>query len=196
VINTVTTRIPTRAPEDGFEGAAELRADSVADSRGAALRLDGGGAQFAWHLDAGRRDSEDYEVPGFAHVDAEPGDVFGFVRNSAAESDAAAFGASWLGADGFLGLGINSFATLYGIPGHDDEAVRIDLKQRRADVRGGLSALPGAIEAINVRLGVNDYEHVELEGEEIGTRFTNDSMEARFELLHRAFGAWSGAFGA
>ena len=43
VVNTVTTRIPMRAPEDGFEGAVELRGDTVADARGGALRLDGGG---------------------------------------------------------------------------------------------------------------------------------------------------------
>jgi iron complex outermembrane receptor protein len=196
VVNTVTTRIPTRAPEEGFEGAAELRADSVADSRGAALRLDGGGSKFAWHFDAGRRDSEDYEIPGLADIDAEPDAAFGFVPNSAAESDAAAFGASWLGDDGFLGVGLNSFDTLYGIPADEEEAVRIDLEQRRFDVRGGLTELPGAIEAVNVRLGVSDYEHVELEGDEIGTRFTNDSTEARVELLHRAIGRWSGAFGA
>ena len=51
--------------------------------------------------------------------------------------------------DGFLGLGFNTFDTVYGIPGHahahvgeegtheDHEAVRIDLTQRRLDLRGG-----------------------------------------------------------
>ena len=44
VVNTVTTRIPRSAPEDGFEGAFEVRGDSVAEARGAAVRLDGGGS--------------------------------------------------------------------------------------------------------------------------------------------------------
>jgi iron complex outermembrane receptor protein len=97
------------------------------------------------------------------------------------------------------------FASLYGIPGHhhehegEEEAaeppVRIDLTQRRADVRGGWEGFSGAIEGVNVRFGAVDYEHVELEGEEIGTRFTNDASELRVELLHRAAGDWSGAFG-
>jgi iron complex outermembrane receptor protein len=207
VVNTVTARIPTRAPADGFEGAAELRGDSVADGRGAALRLDGGGSRFAWHFDGGRRESEDYEIPGFAHADADPAapapdDVFGVVENSATESEGAAFGASWLGDSGFIGLGVNTFDTLYGIPGHhheegeeEAEAVRIDLKQRRVDLRGGWDGLPGVIEGVNVRLGVNDYEHVELEGNAIGTRFTNDAKEVRLELHHRPVGRWSGAFG-
>lgn len=214
VVNTVTTRIPTRVPEGGFEGAFELRGDSVADTRGAAVRLDGGGGKFAWHLDAGRRDSEDYEIPGYAHSDVDPAtadedEAFGVLENSAAESDSAAFGASWIGDKGFLGIGINTFDSLYGIPGHSHEheegeeeladeeevPVRIDLERRRVDVRGGWDELAGAIESVNLRLGINDYEHVELEGDEVGTRFTNDATELRVELLHRAVGRWSGAFG-
>jgi iron complex outermembrane receptor protein len=199
VVNTVTTRIPAVPPDDGFEGAVEVRGDTVAAARNAALRLDGGSGRFAWHFDAGRRDSDDYEIPAFANaaVDfatADPDDAFGVLQNSAAESDSAAFGASWLGDDGFVGVGINSFDTLYGIPG-EEEAVRIDLAQRRADVRAGWTGLAGAIEGMNVRFGVNDYEHVELEGDEVGTQFTNDAQELRVELLHRAAGNFSGAFG-
>ena len=200
VVNTVTTRIPDTAPEDGFEGAVEARGDSVADARGAAVRLDGGAGQFAWHFDAGQRESDDYEIPGFARVgtdfgNAGPDDAYGILPNSAADSDSAAFGASWLVDCGFLGVGVNAFDTLYGIPGEEEEAVRIDLKQRRVDVRGGWDGLAGGIEGVNVRLGVNDYEHVELEGDAIGTRFTNDATEVRVELHHRAVGPWSGAFG-
>jgi iron complex outermembrane receptor protein len=213
VVNTVTTRIPDRTPADGLEGAFEVRGDTAAEARGLAVRLDGGRSQFAWHFDGGRRDSGDYEIPGFAHAvaefaDAEPGEAFGVLPNSAAESESAAFGASWLGDKGFVGIGINAFDTLYGIPGHaheeappagepapDAEAVRIDLEQRRLDLRGGWADLAGAIEGVNVRLGVNDYEHVELEGTAAGTRFTNDAKELRVELLHASVGPWSGAFG-
>lgn len=213
VVNTVTSRVPTRAPDGGFEGAVEVRGDSVADNRAAAVRLDGGASRFAWHFDAGRRHSDDYEIPGFAHADADPAnsdpeDIFGVVENSAAESEAAAFGASWLGNKSYLGIGINSFDTLYGIPGHhhveaplpgeppaEEEVVRIDLDQRRFDLRGGWEGLGGAIESVTVRIGSNDYEHVELEGEAIGTRFSNHATEVRLELLHRAAGEWSGAFG-
>src|SRR5688572_5356350 len=213
VVNTVTTRIPSRAPADGFEGAFEARGDSVAQARGAAVRLDGGGSQFAWHLDAGRRDSGDYAIPGFVHADAAsgdaaPDDTFGVLPNSAAESESAAFGASWLGDDGFVGVGVKAFDRLYGIPGDiheeeplpggpaaEDRAVRIDLHQRRVDLRGGWHNLPGAIENVDVRFGLNDYDHVELEGDAAGTRFRNEATELRAELLHASVGRWSGAFG-
>jgi iron complex outermembrane receptor protein len=217
VVNTVTTRVPGAAPRDGLEGAFELRTDTVAEARGAAFRLDGGADALAWHFDAGRRDSRDYEIPAFAHADVDPADsdaraAYGVVPNSAAESDSAAFGASWLGQSGFLGVGISAFDALYGIPGHEHEhadagesaapeaegeagGVRIDLEQRRIDLRGGWDGLRGLIEGVNVRLGVSEYEHVELEADAFGTRFTNESTELRIELLHRAAGLWSGAFG-
>jgi iron complex outermembrane receptor protein len=215
VVNTVTTRIPADAPADGFAGEFEVRGDTAAAARNAGVRFDGGGSKFAWHFDAGKRESDDYEIPDYAHADVDaasagPDDAFGTLANSAADSESAAFGASWLTDQGFLGLGFSTFDTLYGIPGHShehegeageeqeheaEEAVRIDLRQRRLDLRGGWQDLTGAVQGVNVRLGVNDYEHVELEGDAVGTRFTNDASELRVEVLHRPFGPWSGAFG-
>ncbi len=195
VVNTVTTRIPMRAPDDGFDGAVELRGDTAADASSGAVRFDAGGPQFAWHFDAARRDSDDYEIPGFARVAPEVGAVGGVLANSAAESNAAAFGAAWLGESGFFGASVNAFDTLYGVPGEEDVPVRIDLKQRRLDVRGGWMELAGFVEAVTLRIASTDYQHVELEGEEAGTRFANDGTEARVELEHRAFGRWQGAFG-
>jgi iron complex outermembrane receptor protein len=205
VVNTVTTRIPAFAPEDGLEGAFELRGDTVAAARGAAVRLDGGGGRLAWHFDAGRRDSDDYEIPGFAHSDVDAGtagpeDAFDVLPNSAAESESASFGASLLRDNGFIGASLGAFDTLYGIPAHvhehgGEEGVLIDLKQRRFEMRGGWGGLSGTLDGIDLRLGVTDYEHAELEADAIGTRFTNDAAELRVELTHRSVGNWTGAFG-
>lgn len=195
VINTVTTRVPQALPAQGFTGAAELRGDSVADARGAAVRLDGGRNALAWHFDAASRETDDYAVPGYASQEPAPGERFGVLENSATESDSGAFGASWIGERSFFGAGVSSYATLYGIPGDEEEPVRIDLDQTRLDLKGGWMGLAGFIEGINLRAAFNDYEHIELEGEEVGTRFTNDAAEARVELLHRGSGRVSGAFG-
>ncbi|MCG8436134.1 MAG: TonB-dependent receptor, partial [Gammaproteobacteria bacterium] len=45
------------------------------------------------------------------------------------------------------------------------------------------------------RLGYNDYEHKEFEGEETGTVFENNELDARFELVHAPIKDWRGAFG-
>ena len=69
------------------------------------------------------------------------------------------------------------------------------MSQTRADLRAGMEApLPGIAKA---RFGFtrNDYEHVELEGDEIGTLFENEAHEVRLELTHVALGPWRGAFG-
>ena len=73
--------------------------------------------------------------------------------------------------------------------------MRSDLRQTRVDIKGGWVGLSGAIEEINLRFGANNYEHVELEGDTVGTRFANDAYEGRLELMHAPWGAWDGAFG-
>ena len=139
VINTVTARIPEYAPDDGFEGAVELRADTVANARNGVIALDGGGESFAWHLDAVSRSTDDYEIPGFAslgamqeehdeheeeaHEDDHDEDgheeaLPGFVANSDLAGEAFSIGGSWLRDDGFLGVSISSYESKYGIPGH------------------------------------------------------------------------------
>ena len=206
VVNTVTSRIPEVAP-GGLQGAFELRADSAADGRDAALRLDGGAATFAWHFDALRRDSGDYEAPG-------PG----VVENSAVETGALAIGGSWIGENALFGLAVSRFETFYGIPGahphhghhgeedaeegedaHHDDAdaplARIDLRQTRVDLKARWRNLGRAFEQADLRIGLNAYEHAELEGATTGTRFTNDASEARLTLSHAPLGAWSGAVG-
>ena len=137
VVNTVTNRIPEYAPDDGFEGVVELRGDTAADSRSGVLALDGGGEYFAWHLDGVSRETDDYEIPGFADLEAgeerheEHADDLdeehaedreealpGLVGNSDLRGEAFSLGGSWLRDNGFLGVSVSGFETDYGIPGH------------------------------------------------------------------------------
>ncbi len=214
IVNTVTNRIPSTAPEGGLDGALEVQGNTVADDRALSLAIDGGGVALAWHLDAMRRETGDYEIPGFADVahdessPPEPGDddAFGRVDNSDIELDGYAGGFSWLGERASFGVAVSAFDSNYGLPGHHEHEagggpaapepeVRVDLGQTRVDLRGGWRGMNGPVESLNVRFGSNDYAHVELEGAEIGTRFANDAYEGRLELLHAPWGSWSGAVG-
>jgi iron complex outermembrane receptor protein len=105
------------------------------------------------------------------------------------------------------------FDTEYGIPvgahGHAEEEhegeepeeeehgeeIRIDMQQRRFDLRGERTRAFGAFRGFKVRLGVTDYEHVELEDGEVGTTFFNELAEARFELVQKQRGRASGSLG-
>ena len=78
----------------------------------------------------------------------------------------------------------------------EEEDIRIDMRQRRFDIEGGITQPFGAFRGAKLRLGIVDYEHDELEGpDEIGTRFFNEAWEGRFELVQKRRGNHTGSFG-
>ncbi len=218
VVNVVDNRIPERLPAHGIEGRAEVRGRTVNGERTGVIRLDGrSDASIAWHLDAWRRETGNFDIPGFAesaalralededHEDEE--EAFGTLPNSDLKNQGGNAGVSWIGGRGFLGFAVSTMDNEYGIPGghghghHDedevhDENVRIDQKQTRFDIAGALDdPLPG-FERVRLRFGINDYEHAELEGDEVGTVFRNDAWESRLEATHvPILGGWHGAVG-
>jgi iron complex outermembrane receptor protein len=219
-VNVVDGRIHEQAV-DGFGGRMELRGNTVADERAGAFRIDGDAGRLGLHADAFYRETGDYEIPGFAergHDDHDHGDdhedeeTRGLLENSRTRVRGGAFGASYIGERGFLGGALSRYENRYGVPGHshghedhDDEGdddheeehgdVVIDMEQTRTDVKSGLNRPFSGHEALRVRIAHNDYRHVELEGDEIGTRFENTGTEARIELVHAPIAGWTGAYG-
>tara|TARA_Y100000782_G_scaffold26997_1_gene30101 strand:- start:1035 stop:3107 length:2073 start_codon:yes stop_codon:yes gene_type:complete len=79
---------------------------------------------------------------------------------------------------------------------HDEHGqAYIDMQQRRWDVRADYTDPFSGFERIRVRLADTDYEHVEMEGDEAGTRFTNRGTEGRVELTHNPIAGWRGVVG-
>ncbi len=205
VVNVLDNRIPGYAPEKPLTGSVELSAGTVAGERQGSLMLEGGAGRFAWHADYLQRETDDYEIPGFAEADPqEDEEMTGELDNSALDSEAGSIGFSLVGDTGLIGLSVSGFDTLYGVPGHEHEheekeeggPVRIDLEQRRVDLKGELRRPFGLWSGARLRLGSADYEHRELEGAEVGTTFLNESLEGRFELVQqRTRGGLSGSVG-
>lgn len=246
VVNIIDGRIPTDLPENGIEGAARYGYSTVDNGHevagGIDLRLtERGDTGAVLHLDGAWRDSEDYDIPGFAesfilremeeheaeeageeldHEHDEEGEAFGKVENSAVESYSGSVGLGWIFEDGFLGANLKYFDSKYGVPGghghgeeeeehhdededeigdfHDEEEeenVRIDLEQWRFDVAGEMGVELGPIERIKLRFGYADYEHLELEGDEVGTLFSNEGWEGRLEFAENWGNNWQGATG-
>ncbi|HYI09566.1 MAG TPA: TonB-dependent receptor [Thermoanaerobaculia bacterium] len=202
VVNVLDNRIPSDVPAQ-LTGTTELRLGSVADERGGTVAVNGGKGKLAWHLDLLRRNTDDYSISGPADVHDD--EESGVVENTATRSTGATVGASWVGARGFFGASFGGLDSRYGIPGHhhheegeaeEEEApVQIELEQRRFDLRGELNPSGGFFRNVRLRAGSADYEHVELEGSEVGTRFLNDSWEGRVEATHRPFGLLTGSMG-
>tara|TARA_R110000787_G_scaffold44518_2_gene109294 strand:- start:11885 stop:14065 length:2181 start_codon:yes stop_codon:yes gene_type:complete len=189
VINVVDNRIPEKLPENGLEGAAEVRYASASEEKAAVARLDGGFGQWAWHVDGYKRETEDITLPSAL------GDE---LSNSDISADGATAGLSWINEDqSFIGVSFGQYNNNYGLPAEEnaDELVRLDVEQDRFDIKGALFEPFTGVKKIKFRYGRNNYKHVELEGEEIGTTFTNKADEARLELLHIPLDGWQGALG-
>lgn len=136
----------------------------------------------------------------------------GRVENSNLEQKGATGGLSVLGDWGFFGASVSRNETNYGIPAghehaeeeddheegeeheheHEHAPVRIDLEQTRFDVMGEINRSFLAFETVRLRFGYADYEHAELEGDEVGTRFLNEGWEGRMELVQTPVAAFGG----
>ncbi len=140
----------------------------------------------------------------------------GILPNSYTETYSANVGASVFIGDGSLGISGGLYDTVYGIPGRPgsghhhgeeegeeggeeeeegEEVVSIDLRQYRADLRGDVPLGDGFFARLQTRVGYSDYTHTEFEGEEVGTVFDVQGIEARVELVQAERGALGGSIG-
>lgn len=206
VVNILDRRVPATVPAEALRGEVVLRGGTVSNEHGGTLSLDGGFRELAWHVDFSKRETGDYEIPGPAEHDhdgdEEEEEASGILENSSLDNMSFNIGGSIVGKRGYLGVALNQFQTNYGIPGHaahgeaagEEGVVRIDLEKQRVDVKGELRDI-GMLRSVRVRVGASDYEHVELEGDEVGTRFLSDGFEGRIDASHRAIGGLTGSFG-
>lgn len=193
VVNVIDGRIPEAGAAAPISGRAQLGGDSAADTRFGMLRLEAGSESFVLRGDAYYRDADDYEIPDYAAREPEPDAVDGVLPNSSFTSKGGALGGSFIGANGFVGMAVSSFKTNYGVPSEED--VRLDMDQTRVDLKAGLDDPFAGAENLRLRIGRNDYEHVELEGSEVGTRFNNRELSGRIDVVHTEWAGWNGAYG-
>lgn len=189
VVNIVDGRIPQTAPANGFSGRTQVNVDTVSDGTTGMFRVDTGNEHFALHADGLYRHAGDYEIPGRT------------LDNSFVHTKSGAIGASWLGDWGYLGLSVSRYLDNYGNPAEpgdpeeDEPAVRVSMGQTRYDLKGALNTPFSGIDKAEFSFGHTDYQHVEYEGDEAGTTFTNKANEGRVQLTHAPIAGWVGAFG-
>lgn len=219
VVNIIDDRIPT-APVDGVSGRVTASGSTVDNGwqTGGALKF--GAGPLVVTLDGLHRETEDYDVPtapeSRRQLEAEgeewPGPVDSKVENTFTELSSYGGGVSYVGDRGYVGFSVKRTENEYGVPGHaheegheedheeeeeehGEEGVSIDLEQTRYDLRGEYRLSSGPFETIRFAGGYADYTHVELEGDEVGTRFESDGWEGRLELVQPNRDGWQGALG-
>ncbi|WP_138380945.1 TonB-dependent receptor [Luteithermobacter gelatinilyticus] len=220
VVNIIDNRIPAALPEAGFEGRARLGYETAGeDISGGAAITSAVGNRFALHLNGYFRNSEDYDIPGKAeserlhaaegHDDSSlENETSGTVENSDVDNKGGAVGFGWFGENAKLGASFSLNDSNYGVPGghgheeedheeedHEEEVVRIDLDQKRFDLAGEITRDFAIFQTARLRFGYADYEHKELEGEAIGTRFLNEGWEGRLELIQKDMEKLHGSMG-
>lgn len=201
LVNVVTNRLHRHAHESP-SGLLEVRGDSALGERAAAGRFDTGTGKLALHVDGAWRETDDYDIPGFAESrrlraleeeegeGAEEEELRGTVGNSSSRTKAGGVGASYIGERWQFGVAASLHDTRYGVPGdhhHHEEGeeeeeggLSIELEQKRLDLRAQAPLTAGDGPVLELRGSVTDYEHAEIEPSgEIGTLFGVDGAELR-----------------
>jgi len=140
----------------------------------------------------------------------------GDLENTAATAYGYTAGVSYLLDNGYIGLSYGRLDREYGIPGHShddeeehedeehhdeeeheeeshDESVYGALKQDRFQLLSDLTWQNGFIRRVKTKVAYTDYTHQEIEDDEVGTTFNNDTLETRFDLYHKPLNDWKGA---
>jgi iron complex outermembrane receptor protein len=201
VVNVVDKRVPTNS--DTY-GEWYVSHETVNNQKMGSVNLNTGVEKLAFHLDGFWRESDDYEVPvapeqGDDHEEEHSGKYT--VGNSAEESQGFTLGSSYLLDNGHVGVSFGTLDRQYGIPGHghggeehaaDTESVFADLEQDRVQFISELNMDHTWLSAINTRVGYTDYTHAEIEEGVVGTVFSNQTSEAKLDLLHQPLMEWKG----
>lgn len=133
-------------------------------------------------------------------------EAFGELPGSEFEVKGGAIGASYINDRGFIGIALSSYEADYGLPGghghheeghdegeeeheeeHEEEegSAMLGLEQTKIDLEAGLRNPFAGFKSLNIRVGVNDYEHTETEASgAAGTVFETEAVEGRIELVH------------
>jgi iron complex outermembrane receptor protein len=182
LVNVITDQIPT-APVSRPTGEFTLDLASNAGEAGGAGDVHLGNGRFAMHLGGGSRRNGDFSTPE------------GEVENSQSRSSVFNIGGSWTSEKRYLGASYGFDSSKYGVPIVEDGLISLNPQRHAFAVRAGGEDLGGAIRSYRATLGVKRYEHDELEGDEVGTHFDNDTEDAELMLSHRPFGRLSGTVG-
>ncbi|AXI84164.1 TonB-dependent receptor [Xylella taiwanensis] len=190
VVNIVDGRI-AETPMRGFNGRAEVRFDG-GDKNGNTdmFRIDAGnGSALSVHADGVYRNQKDYDTPKGRQV------------NSYIDTKSGSVGASLSGGWGFFGLSAARFHDSYGNPGEPgdptagDRGTWLQLHQDRYDLKAGLTDPWGEGSGLRFSLGHTQYDHIEFEGNNVGTTFAKRATEGRIEASFLFGGGWRTAFG-
>jgi len=215
-INLIDSKVPKALPVGGLTGATEVRYGTGDEEKAVAGRVTAGLGPFAIHAEGSRHHAKDYDVPDSYGNDR--------LKDSFAKSSSYAFGASWITDKGYIGAAYTRQNAEYGLPGHshingvchthgtdlhcathgpfgdpfgsdDGHTAYIDMRSERFDLRADFQDLLPGIANIRLRGSYTDYQHDEVDGPALFSRYTNEVWDGRIELTHKPLFGFTGTLG-
>ena len=215
VVNVVDNRIPREVPTS-LEGDVEANYATVNDGKFGRFNLTGGQNNIAFHVDGFKRKTDDADIPGYASVMPDEDEQPGTLESSAMDTTNITAGLSLVDEEGYFGFSVEKLDNFYGVPGHHhhheeeehDEAegeehdheeeeggTNLDVDMTRYQAAGEWYSPFKGISSLKFGAAYTDYEHVEIEDGQVGTRFTNQGSDIRLAATHADIDAWHGVFG-
>ena len=224
LVNVTDQKIPTQMPEDGLEGSVGVRYNSGSDEKLANAGVTAGiGENFALRIEGSKRKANDYIAPDYFHEHDDELEKERRVGNTFAEGQTVNIGGSWIHDRGFVGLSYSNRQDQYGLPGHSHEyhgcvlhgdhfhgcptpdpdapaheehgGPWVDLKSERYEVRTELEQPFVGVEKLRAHASITDYEHDEIEENEVISNFKSKGYDGRLELVHVPVAGWEGVIG-
>lgn len=182
LVNVITDSIPSEKTQ-GSSGNVTLNYGTNAGATGGAGDVHVGNGRFAFHFGGAANRAGNYTTPE------------GEVANSESRMAMGQVGGSWTGEKSYVGASYGYDDSKYGIPVAEEGTISLTPKRHSFSARAGGKNLDGWLQSYRATLGVRRYEHSEVEGDEIGTTFNNDTLEGELLLSHQRVGKLVGSFG-
>lgn len=182
LVNIVTDQIPTEKVTSPT-GSFTLNGGNNSNTAGAAGDVHVGNGTFALHFGGGGQRADSYTTPD------------GEVANSQSRSGFMNVGGAWTGDRQYAGVSYGYDDTKYGVPILEAGEISLTPKRHAFSARAGGQGLDGVLSSYRATLGVRRYTHSELEGDEVGTRFKNNTVEGEVLLSHKPVARLAGSIG-
>jgi iron complex outermembrane receptor protein len=182
LVNVISDTIPTK-PVTGTHGGATFDFGSAASDAGGAADLRVGNGRWALHASGSGRRSGDVDTPE------------GEIANTQSRGGFGSVGVAWTGERSHAGVSYGYDDTKYGIPFVEEGQIQLTPRRHVFGLRAGSDQLSGPFSSYRALFGYRQYRHDELEGEEVGTQFENDTADVNIQAKHRQVGRLTGTVG-
>jgi iron complex outermembrane receptor protein len=218
VVNVSDDLIPVEQPSTTLSGEFGGRANSADDERSGAFHLTLSPVKhIVLHGQFSYTQTDDRSIPGFALNERmralltpaqAAGRGFGenpdgTVPNTFVETKDYSFGASYVWDKGYLGASYTQFLSEYGVPNNPETSdptmppspVHLEVDKRQFNARSSIIEPWPWLSNANAKFVYTDYQHQEVEGDEVGATFNTSGVDSRLELVHKPVGPFEGSVG-